>query len=162
ADRLQVFLAVDDDGDHAAAGGGLDAHLLGLPLQLLLELLRLLHHLADIHYLISSTSRISAGQTSGIACTPPSASARALRSPSGGGGDCGATAARSTVATAFGASGSAVPAARAVPTGTRWPATDSAIDSIQARRFSTCWRIGSCSGPNANTIRSFSISIFCA
>src|SRR6185295_6614295 len=44
-----------------------------LPLQALLHLLRLLHHLLNIH--ISSTSRISAAKTSSIVCTPASASA---------------------------------------------------------------------------------------
>src|SRR5439155_20811011 len=75
-DRLHQLGAVDDDGDHPAAGVALDAQLGHLLLQALLHLLRLLHHLLhllDVH--ISSTSRISAGKTSNIACTPASASA---------------------------------------------------------------------------------------
>src|SRR5207237_10345331 len=58
---------------HAPAGVALDAQLGHLFLQALLHLLRLLHHLLNIH--ISSTSRISAGKTSSIAWTPRSASA---------------------------------------------------------------------------------------
>src|SRR6185312_3157675 len=65
--------AVDGDGHHAAAGVALDAQFGHLPLQPLLHLLRLLHHLLNVH--ISSTSRISAGKTSSIVCTPASASA---------------------------------------------------------------------------------------
>ena len=41
--------AVDDDGDHAAAGVALDLQLGHLLLQALLHLLRLLHHLLDVH-----------------------------------------------------------------------------------------------------------------
>src|SRR5439155_11495194 len=72
-DRLDLLGAVDADGDHAAAGVALDAEAGHLLLQALLHLLRLLHHLLDVH--ISSTSRISAGKTSSIVCTPASASA---------------------------------------------------------------------------------------
>ena len=62
-ERLQLLRAVDDDGDHAAAGGGLDAQLGHLLLQALLHLLRLLHHLLNLLRVhISSTSRISAGK----------------------------------------------------------------------------------------------------
>ena len=74
--RLDLLGAVDDDGHHAAAGIPLDPQFGHLLLQALLHLLRLLHHLLhllDVH--ISSTSRISAGKTSNIACTPASASA---------------------------------------------------------------------------------------
>src|SRR5215203_3168972 len=71
--RLQLLVAVDDDRDHAAAGGRLDAEFGHLLLKALLHLLRLLHHLLDVH--ISSTSRISAGKTSSSALTPASASA---------------------------------------------------------------------------------------
>src|SRR4029079_4101725 len=70
---LHLLGAVDDDGDHAAAGVAFDAQLGHLLLQVLLHLLRLLHHVLDVH--ISSTSRISAGNTSSIAWTPASASA---------------------------------------------------------------------------------------
>src|SRR5204863_2867500 len=71
--RLDLLGAVDDDGHHAAAGVAFDAQLGHLLLQALLHLLRLLHHLLDVH--ISSTSRISAGKTSSMAWTPASASA---------------------------------------------------------------------------------------
>src|SRR5438105_9957583 len=74
--RLNLLCAVDDDGDHPASGAGLDAKRLHLLLQTLLHLLRLLHHLLNVH--ISSTSRISAGNTSRTALTPSSASASAL------------------------------------------------------------------------------------
>src|SRR5262252_2597021 len=115
-DRLQLLGAVHHDRHHAAAGRGLDAHLGHLLLQALLHLLRLFHHVLKIHrnrysllgpryselsvvsshfYLltshfssyISSTSRISAGNTSSIAWTPLSARAccfnAAFRSESG-------------------------------------------------------------------------------
>src|SRR5204863_7591235 len=64
------------DRDHAAAGGGFDGERGHLLLQAVLHLLRLFHHLLNllgIH--ISSTSRISAGNTSSMAWTPASASA---------------------------------------------------------------------------------------
>src|SRR5207244_3615390 len=98
-----------DDGDHAAAGVALDAQLGHLLLQTLLHLLRLFHHLLNVHrckrcrclgasvlgawvrscigafvrrrtdepkhHHISSTSLISAGNTSSSAWTPESASA---------------------------------------------------------------------------------------
>src|SRR6185503_9037206 len=89
-----------DDGDHAAAGGRLDAELRHLLLQALLHLLRLLHHGLDVHNVItfrrvrvrlaceaprnpsyiSSTSRISAGNTSSIAWTVDDDMASAFRS----------------------------------------------------------------------------------
>ena len=47
--RLQLLVPVDDDGHHAAAGGGLDLHVAHLALQRLLHLLRLLHHFLDVH-----------------------------------------------------------------------------------------------------------------
>ena len=50
-DGLELLGAVDDDADHAAAGAGLDAELGHLFLEALLHLLRLLHHLLDIHFL---------------------------------------------------------------------------------------------------------------
>jgi hypothetical protein len=62
---LNLLGAVDDDGDHAAAGVAFHAQLGHLLLQVLLHLLRLFHHVLDVH--ISSTSRISAGNTSSIA-----------------------------------------------------------------------------------------------
>src|SRR5688572_24553483 len=87
-DLLHLLVAVHDDGDHAAAGGGFDLRLAHLLLQALLHLLGLLHHLIDVHdrplvqttdlrpaettsggLYISSTSLISAGNTSSIACT---------------------------------------------------------------------------------------------
>src|SRR5205807_6775270 len=71
--RLHLLGAVDDNGDHAAAGVALDAQIGHLLLQALLHLLRLLHHLLDVH--ISSTSRISAGKTSRSAWIPGSPSA---------------------------------------------------------------------------------------
>src|SRR5438067_8812453 len=70
-ERLNLFGAVHHDGDHAAAGIALDLELRHLLLQTLLHLLRLLHHLLNVH--ISSTSRISAGKTSRSAWTPASA-----------------------------------------------------------------------------------------
>src|SRR5688500_18699915 len=79
-DRQQLFGAVDDDRDHAAAGGRFDAQLSHLLLQLLLHLLGLLHHGLDIHRYISSTSRISAGHTSSTACTVDDDSASAFSS----------------------------------------------------------------------------------
>src|SRR5438445_13343263 len=72
-ERLNLFGPVDHHGDHAAAGVTLDLELRHLLLQALLHLLRLLHHLLNVH--ISSTSRISAGNTSTTAWTPASASA---------------------------------------------------------------------------------------
>src|SRR3954453_6527040 len=72
-DRLHLLAAVDDHRHHAAAGVALDAEAGHLLLQAILHLLRLLHHLLDVH--ISSTSRISAGKTSSMVCTPASASA---------------------------------------------------------------------------------------
>ena len=111
---------------------GFDAEFFGLARELLLHLLHLLHHLANVHYLISSTSRISAGKTSSIACTPPSASALAFRSASGGAGAGG-----SIAAAGRGPGGSdALP--RAVVTTTRRPATGSASDSSHCRLASTC------------------------
>src|SRR5262245_6767836 len=71
--RLHLLGAVDDHGDHAAAGVAFDAQVGHLFLQALLHLLRLLHHLLNVH--ISSTSRISAGKTSSMVCTAVSASA---------------------------------------------------------------------------------------
>ncbi len=46
---LHLLLAVHDDGHHAAAGGRLDAQIVHLLLQALLHLLRLFHHLLDVH-----------------------------------------------------------------------------------------------------------------
>src|SRR5262249_6909842 len=74
-ERLNLLGPVDDDGDHAAAGVALDLELGHLLLQALLHLLRLLHHLLNVHGYISSTSRISAGNISSIVWTPASASA---------------------------------------------------------------------------------------
>src|SRR5205807_1985588 len=72
-DRLHLLGAVDDHRHHAAAGVAFDFELGHLLLQAVLHLLRLLHHLLNVH--ISSTSRISAGKTSSSAWTPASASA---------------------------------------------------------------------------------------
>src|SRR3954454_10964173 len=72
-DRLHLLRAVHADGDHAAARVAFDAGGRHVLLQALLHLLRLLHHVLDVH--ISSTSRISAGKTSSIVWTPASASA---------------------------------------------------------------------------------------
>ncbi len=44
-----MLVAVDDDRDHAAAGGGLDGQLRHFTLQALLHLLRLLHHVLNTH-----------------------------------------------------------------------------------------------------------------
>src|SRR6185436_624881 len=55
-DLLQVLVAVDRDGDHAAAGGGLHGELRHFTLQALLHLLRLLHHVLDAHRLFLSIS----------------------------------------------------------------------------------------------------------
>src|SRR5262249_53860005 len=83
---LHLLRAIDDDGHHASAGIALDAQFGHLFLQPLLHLLRLLHHLLNVHSLtranlahISSTSRISAGNTSSSPWTPASASARSRR-----------------------------------------------------------------------------------
>src|ERR1700682_5767746 len=88
--RLHLLGAIDDNGDHAAAGVAFDLELGHLLLQAGLHLLRLLPHLLNVYRLslsirtmpgclvpihISSTSRISAGKTSSSACTPASASA---------------------------------------------------------------------------------------
>src|SRR5439155_13287545 len=78
-DRLQLLVAADDDGDHAAAGRRLDAEVGHLFLEALLHLLRLLHHRLDVHG-VSSTSRISAGKTSSIAWTVDDDMASAFRS----------------------------------------------------------------------------------
>src|SRR5262245_12733270 len=76
-ESLNLLETVDHDGHHAAPRRGLDCQLRHLLLQPLLHLLRLFHHLLDVHGspYISSTSRISAGNTSSKACTPASASA---------------------------------------------------------------------------------------
>ena len=77
-ERLQLLGAVDDDGDHAAAGGAFDAQLGHLLLQALLHLLRLLHHLLNLWMFTSRSPRrpgSRAGNTSSSACTPASASA---------------------------------------------------------------------------------------
>src|SRR5581483_10510282 len=84
-DRLELLVAADGHGDHAAAGGRLDAQLGHLLLQALLHLLRLLHHRLNVHIAptdpyISSTSRISAGKTSSIACTVDEDIASAFKS----------------------------------------------------------------------------------
>src|SRR5687767_12834424 len=65
--RLQLLGAVDDDCHHAAAGRRFDTQVGHLLLQTLLHLLRLLHHVRNVHWSISSTSRISAGNTSSTA-----------------------------------------------------------------------------------------------
>src|SRR6185503_2703471 len=75
-EALDLFVAVDDDCHHAAARRGLDAQFGHLLLQ---ALLRLLHHLIDVHS-ISSTFSISAGKTSSIAWTTLSAMAAVRRS----------------------------------------------------------------------------------
>src|SRR5688572_24263231 len=62
-DRLQLFGAVDDDRDHAAAGGRFDAQLGHLLLQALLHLLGLLHHGLDIHRATSPRRRGSRRET---------------------------------------------------------------------------------------------------
>jgi hypothetical protein len=54
-DLLEMFVAVDDHGDHAAAGGGLDGQLRHLALKTLLHLLRLLHHVLYSHRYLSSS-----------------------------------------------------------------------------------------------------------
>src|SRR6202022_3047407 len=74
--RLNLLGAIDNDRDHAAAGGRFTLELGHLLLALILHLLSLLPHLLDIH--ISSPSRISAGKTSSSAWTPASASACSL------------------------------------------------------------------------------------
>src|SRR5262245_59556581 len=80
-DRLHLLGAVDDDGDHAAAGRGFDAQIAHAFLELLLHLPGLLHHFEDVHRVyISSTSRISAGNTSSKACTAGDDFASSLRS----------------------------------------------------------------------------------
>src|SRR4029079_918877 len=95
--------AVHGDGDHAAAGGGLHFQFDHLLLHALLHLLRLLHQLLRIHRYISSTSLISAANTSSIVWTPLSESARSFSAcarlgasrgadPVWGGGDGGADA----------------------------------------------------------------------
>src|SRR4029079_19593796 len=70
--------AVHGDGDHAAAGGGLHFQFDHLLLHALLHLLRLLHQLLLSHRYISSTSLISAANTSSIVWTPLSESARSF------------------------------------------------------------------------------------
>src|SRR5262249_54061091 len=67
-DRLHLLRAVDDDRHHAAAGVPLDAEVGHLLLQALLHLLRLLHHLLDVH--ISATSRTAGGKSASTACPP--------------------------------------------------------------------------------------------
>src|SRR4051812_41755095 len=78
--REHLLGAVHGHGDHAAAGVALDLHLGHLLLHALLHLLRLLHELLRIHRYISSTSLISAANTSSIVWTPLSAIARSFSS----------------------------------------------------------------------------------
>src|SRR5262249_33969166 len=76
-DRLDVALAVQGHGDHAAAGeaGHLDGIELGLDLgDLLLHRLRLLHQLADILHGISSS--LPASSLSALSCCGRSAAKR--------------------------------------------------------------------------------------
>src|SRR6185295_17702576 len=115
---LHLLRAVDDDSDHAAAGVALDAQIGHLLLQALLHLLRLLHHLLNVH--ISSTSRISAGKISSIVWTPASASA------------CWRSADFLSAAVRSSAAGGA-------------PASDAAPSTQAAamRRPATCWAIDS-------------------
>src|SRR4029453_10492564 len=76
--RLHLLQPVDDDGDRAAAGCAFGARLGRLLLHLVLHLGGLLHHLLDVHSFTSSTSRMSAGNTSSSAWTAGSASTAAL------------------------------------------------------------------------------------
>src|SRR5439155_5170226 len=157
--RLHLLRAVDDDGHHAAARVAFDAQFGHLPLQALLHLLRLLHHLLhllDVH--ISSTSRISAGNTSSIVCTPASASAlsrkavflsAAFASAAGAASACGGCAAPpASICTA------AIVILR--------PATCCASDSSHARFCSTMLSSVFWFGENVKTTRSPDTSIFCA
>src|SRR5262249_5075169 len=124
--RLHLLGAVDDHSDHAAAGVAFHAQLGHLLLQTLLHLLRLFHHLLDVH--ISSTSRISAGKTSSIACTPASASASSRSADF-------FSAVRSTAGCPPPAcvSGAALLSTIAPDIAMRRPATCCAIDSSHAR-----------------------------
>src|ERR671920_394746 len=74
-ERLNLLRAIDDDRHHPAASIPFDLQFGHLLLHAVLHLLRLLHHLLDIHAHISSTSRISAGNTSSSAWTLASAMA---------------------------------------------------------------------------------------
>src|SRR5688572_10938177 len=151
-DRLQLLGAVHGDGDHAAAGRGLDAQLGHLLLQALLHLLRLLHHGLDVH--ISSTSRISAGMISSMVCTAEDDMASALRSrfPAAG-------------ASTFGCSTFAAATPTSPPTAVtlmRLPAAFSAADSSHARASVHCSRSARCVGENVKVMASSVTSIRCA
>src|SRR5688572_6105764 len=155
-DGLHLLGAVDDDGHHPAAGRRLDPQVGHLLLQAFLHLFRLLHHGCDVHGSISSTSRISAGNTSSTAWIADEFMASALRS-------------RLSVPppeSALGAVSAADPAAAAAPwvdsTITRRPTTRSAVVSTHARDCSNCSRSARCVGENTNVTRSPEVSIFCA
>src|SRR3954469_6199538 len=150
---LNLLRAIDGDGDHAAAGVALDAQFGHLLLQALLHLLRLLHHLLDVH--ISSTSRISAGKTSSIACTPASAIACSR-----------STDFRSAVSFALaGTAGLSLAGATSLCTLTTAifrPDTCCAADSIHARFCSKTSRSVRWFGEKVKVTRSPATSIFCA
>jgi hypothetical protein len=126
-DRLQLLLAADHDGHHAAAGRRLHAEVGHLFLQALLHLLRLFHHRLDVHG-VSSTSLISAGKTSSIACTVDEDIASAFRSRF-----CSGACAELATSDSERVAAAAVAAAlNSDPTGILLPATRSAAASSHA------------------------------
>src|SRR5688572_27068661 len=112
-----MLVSVHRHGDHAAAGGGLHRQFGHLLLQALLHLLRLLHHVLDVHR--SSIVVFSTGKISSTACTVEFAIASAFTSSDDDDGEGAAGAAGDAGA----GDGTAPASATVTETGTGAPAT---------------------------------------
>src|SRR5688572_20461447 len=131
-DLLQMLVAVHGHRHHAAAGGGLHRQLGHLLLQALLHLLRLLHHVLNVHR--SSIVVFSTGKISSTACTVEFAIASAFNAS----GELFCAAGSSRLSSPECSRGEADPSATTTDTGTGLPATFSASDCSHAFCSSQC------------------------